>query len=252
MTWATLRFPREVTPTQGLAALLALSGSSTPQRRDALVYEVVGSSEGIVHRLRVPEARSAGLWRQLQTAVPGLAIDVIDEPVLYANRAWRVWQSNRQRSLDTDHAEIVAHSLLTALTYLERGEAGAIQWTLGPVVRPRSVANQTTASFSGNPLAILGKAALAGPGDLDSDAVRALRMKSALPGWEAVLRIGVTARTLARQRQLLGGLASAARLAQGPGVQVGFDGINPRLLNERRTPLRWRVSINVGEQLGLS
>ena len=251
--WATLRFPRETTSAQALAALLAMSGSSTPFWADSLIWEVVGATGGIIHRLRIPEARSANLHRQLHTALPGLFIETIEEvPELSCSRAWRAWQSSKNRSLNTDQAEVIAHGMLTALASVVRDETLALQWLLGPVRRPSAVANKTTGTYQGNLLAALGKAALKAPEDLDSDAVHALRVKQALPGWKAVLRIGVSAQTAARERQLLGGLASAVRVAQGPGVQLGFDGIRPSLINRRRRPLRWRVTINVAELVGLS
>jgi hypothetical protein len=253
--WATWRFPREVTPTQGLAAWLATNGSSTPLRADTIVWEVVGTADGITHRMRVSEARSGGLYRQLHTAVPGLSIEPIEgsvPPTLSCTRAWRAWQSSKTRSLNTDQPEVIAHAVLAALSAVEGKESLILQWFLGPVRRPAAVANKTTGSFSGNIFAVLGKAALHAPEDLDSDAIRALRSKDGLPGWKGVLVIGVAAKSLARERQLLGGLASAIRVAQGPGVQMGFDGMNPNVLNERRLPWRWRVAINVAELLGLS
>lgn len=251
-TWATLRFPREVSPTQGLAALLAINGQSTPKRGEAVVWEITGNDTDISFRLRCPDSRARGLHRQLQAAVPGLAIETTGPPPLTCNRSWRAWQSTSARSLNVDQADVIANGLLTALAAASVNEQLVLQWWLGPVHRPAAVANKVSGTHRGNLAVVLGKAALGAPADLDSDAVRGLRQKRALPGWRAVLRIGVLAGTPERQRQLLGGLAAAVRVAQGVGVQLGFSGSNPVVLNDRRLPWRWPVHINAAELLGLA
>ena len=77
LTWTTLRFPREVTPTQGLAALLALNGLSTPRRRrDVIVLQVTGSLDGIIHQLGMASDHVEAVTHQLQTAIPGLSMMV--------------------------------------------------------------------------------------------------------------------------------------------------------------------------------
>lgn len=252
MTWASLRFPREVTSVQGLAALLALNGHSTPRRRDPITFEVTGQVGEINYRLAAPEGRTAAIHRQLQTAVPGLAVEVIDRPALEVNRAWRAWQSSPARSLSTDQPNVVAQAVLTAMAVLEDGESMVVQWLLGPVRRPKAVGTEVSGTHGPSFLASLAKAPFLTPADLDSEARGALRTKLALPGWRAVLRIGVYATGIARQRQLLSGLAAPFRLAQGPGVQLGFGSITPSIVRDRRQPWRWGLAINVGELLGLS
>jgi hypothetical protein len=252
LTWADLRFPREVTTTQGLAALLAINGHSTTKRREALTFEVTGDKAGIRYQLGVPEARAGVLHQQLQTTIPGLAIKGMNVPRLRIDRVWQAWQTSNMRVLSTDQPEVISQAILTALAAVRGSETLVMQWTLGPVRRPTAVGSQVTGSHGPTFLAALAKAPFMPPADLDADARHALRNKQGLPGWRAILRIGVSAPGVARERQLLGGLSAAIRLAQGPSVELGFDGVRPGLLRERRLPGRWGLVINVGELLGLS
>jgi hypothetical protein len=250
--WASLRFPREVSETQGLAVLVALNGHSTPSRREAMTLEVVGRPGEISYRLAVPKSRAAAIHEQLQTAIPGLSVEVIDRPELVVDRAWRAWQSNKARSLSTDRPEVIAQAILTALAAAKGSESVVLQWMLGPVRRPTAVGTQVRGDHGSNLLTALAKAPFIPPADLDSEARGALRVKQSLPGWRAVLSIGVHADGTPRQRQLLGGLAAALRAAQGPGVELGFDGVRPTIVQERYLPWRWSVVANVAELLGLS
>lgn len=132
LTWASLRFPREVTTTQGLAALLAINGHSTPKRREALTFEVTGDKAGISYRLGVPEARAGVLHQQLQTTIPGLAVEPIKAPQLRINRAWQAWQTSNMRTLSTDQPEVITQAILTALATVRASETLVMQWNPRP------------------------------------------------------------------------------------------------------------------------
>jgi hypothetical protein len=230
-----------------------MTGLATPRRRDVIVLEAIGTRDGVTHKLRINEAVRGALTRQLQTAIPGLQVESPDDytpPTV--TRAWRTWQSTPSRSLSTDDPDIISNGLLTALDAVDHGELLLMRWLLGPVRRPQAVGTQVAGSHGGGIAAAVAKAPFLVPSDLDSEARRALRIKNSLPAWRAVLHLGVQAQGTHRQRQLLGQLASAVRVAQGPGVQVGFDGIRPEIVSQLRRVWRWRLVINVGELVGLS
>ncbi len=250
--WLHLRWPHEVTADQMLAGLLSLNGTSTPRRADALVLRVSGHAGQVSHQLAVPEARAAGVRRQLEAAIPGLAVEPLDDlPAPSLDRAWRCWLSSRTRPLDLRQSESIARGLLTALASAGTHEHLAMQWVLGPVRRPVAVGSHVPGQVGPG----LGKTLLDllnGPGDLDGEARTALAQKHGLPGWRATLHLGVTADGARRQLQLLGRLAAAVRVAQAPGVQAGFTAARPAALAVDRLPFRRPLAVNVGELKGLS
>jgi hypothetical protein len=253
--WFRLRWPREVTPEQLLAGLLSLNGASTLQRLDALVVRTTGQAGQVTHEMAVPEPRAAGARHQLEAAIAGLAVAPIDQPRDVAiERAWRCWLSSRERPLELKQSEPIARALLTALASAGSDEQLVMQWVLGPVRRPVAVGSQVRGELGPSPGKLLLDLAN-GPGELDGEARTALSRKQGLPGWRATFHLGVKANGTPRQRQLLGRLAGAVRVAHGPGVQAGFRPTSPLVFakaNEGRVPFRRPLAINVGELKGLA
>lgn len=250
--WLRLRWPREVPLEAALAALLALNGLSTPRRREALLLRASGTADGVIHHLAVNETRLTAVQRQLHTAVPGLSTGEDEAPDLVPDRLWRLWVSTNRRPLNVLDVEAAAGAVLTALQGVEDDEAVVVQWLLGPVRRPQAVPDQMPGSHSGPLWSTAIAAPFVAPGELDRERRSALRTKQALPGWRASLRIAVRAEGVRRQRQLLGRLAAAMRLAQAPGVEVGFrPSLRPSRFDRPAVPLLWPVAINVAELRGL-
>jgi hypothetical protein len=235
------------------AALAALNGYSTPRRRSTLVLAAVGEAGHVAHYLAVPAMRSAGTRAQLEAAIPGLTAVPIDRPPTFsADRVWRGWISTRQRPLDTRHPIVVARGLLTALARAEHDETLVMRWALGPVRRPASTRRRAGFDDYGLGLPDWAREALNGPNTVDDPEARtALAQKQGRPGWRAAFHLGARATGRRRQRQLLGALAGAARVAQAPGAQIGFK---PSTRPAFRTalPRRRPLLVNVDELVGLS
>jgi len=253
--WFHLRWPHEVTAEQLLAALLSLSGASTLRRADSLILRATGEAGHVAHHLAVPASQAAGARRQLEAAVPGLAVAPVDQPPLsQIDQAWRCWMSSRERPLELKQSEIVSHGIITALSSAEEHEQLVMQWVLGPVRRPTAVGSKARGQLGPAPGKLLVDL-MSGPGELDGEARSALSHKQGLPGWRAAAHLGARANGTPRQRELLGRLASAVRVAQGPGVQVGFRSANTAVFakaEDGRLPF-WRpLAINVGELKGLA
>lgn len=253
--WFQLRWPHEVKAEQLLGALLSLNGSSTPRRLDSLVLRASGQAGQVTHHLGVPDARASGARRQLEAAIPGLAATPVDPPSSHViDRAWRAWLSSRERPLELKQSEIIARGLLTALASTEVDELLVMQWILGPVRRPIAVGSHVRGELGPHPAKLLAEI-IGGPSELDGEARSALAHKQGAPGWRASLVLGVRANGPRRQLQLLGRLASAVRMAQGPGVQLGFSSAKPSNLTavaEGQLPLRRALAINVRELTSLA
>ena len=78
----SIRWPRNVTDKQVLAvvrAVLGLAPATTGlSGRASVALEVVGTANGITFRLRLPAEASTYFIAQLRTAVPGLAVETIE------------------------------------------------------------------------------------------------------------------------------------------------------------------------------
>lgn len=89
-------------------------------------------------------------------------------------------------------------------------------------------------------------------GDADAEARTAFNRKQGIAGWRAALHVGVQADGRRRQRQILGRMAGAARVAQAPGVQLGFRPTLRSVLRSDRLPTRRPLLVNIDELAGLA
>jgi hypothetical protein len=249
--WLSLAWPLEVKTDQVLAGLLALSGLSTPRRRDALVLQIVAHAGQIEHQIGVLAERRDAVTRQLRQAIPGLRIDRMDPPQLNVRLARRVWLSTLRRPLRVDDSAVVAHGLLAALAGVRASEQLVVQWILGPVRRPLAVPVKTPGAHADTWALSLLRAPFGGRDDLDSEARQALIGKQGLPGWRAIGRIGVYAETRRRCFQLLGQASAALRVAQAPGVELGVRPTHPRHVQAVGLPFRRPLALNAAELVGL-
>lgn len=255
-TWFTLRWPHELTADQTRAALLALNASSTRRRSDSLMLTATGTDGQVTHQLGVPASRASSIRHQLEAAIRGLAVEPTETPPRQPiHRVWRCWASTRKRCLDTKHADAVACALITALASADEDELLVLSWVLGPVRRASSPGAGTARRLRCDLGPVIDDWVvdlMVGPDDDNPEAKAALALKQGSPGWRAALHLGVAASGRRRQRQLLGSLASAARMADGAGVQLGFrPGCRSRA-GEVRVPA-WRpLLVNVDEMRGLS
>jgi hypothetical protein len=108
--------------------------------------------------------------------------------------------------------------MLTALAHLHRGEHLTLQWVLGRSMAPVAVPNHLEGLGRESWLGALLLAPLGPPPLADVDVRNALRAKQAEPGWRAVGRIAVIAKTVGRERQLIRQVVGALRSAEAPGV----------------------------------
>jgi hypothetical protein len=246
--WLSLRWPQEVTAEHVRAGLLALHGLSTPRRSDALVLEVAGTRQGVHHRLAVREERRAAVVSALRQAIPGLAAEGAEVRDRQGFAFWQVWLSTRQRPLHSADPEIISGGVLVALTDLHGDEQVIVRWIIGPVRRPLAVPNRQPRDRSQSLAAVL-TGLVAGAGELDAEGRTALVRKQGVAGWRAAGQVAVRAASRARRHQLLGRIAGALRVSQGPGVQLGLQ---RAWLVGAGLPLRRPLALNVEELVGLS
>jgi hypothetical protein len=215
LSWYRLRWPREVTPEQVVQVfrLLATAGGQP------VVIEAVGSPGLVEHRVALPAGRSEGVVDQLRSAIPGLSVEsVAERPALGVSHAVELRMTTKRRPLRTDDVAGVSRAMLTALAHLHRGEHLTVQWVLARPLVPVAVPNHLEGLGRESWLGALLLAPLGPPPPADVDVRNALRAKQAEPGWRAVGRIAVIAKTVGRERQLIRQVVGALRSAEAPGV----------------------------------
>ena len=186
--------------------------------------------------------------RRLTTVLPGVQLTDLSakrDPVLMAGR---LKLSTRHRALRTDDPEGTVRAVLGALTHVRRDEQLVLQVVLGPRRIPLAVATNSRSSV----VAPLWQVAWRGKGGtIDGEKRTALRSKVSEPGFACTVRLGVTAGSPARQRELLVGLTSALRTAEAAGVQLRLVSDSVRKLGAARSPWLWPLRMNVVELINL-
>jgi len=215
--------------------------------------ESVGTSNGVVHRLGVAEGRAEHVGEQLRSLLPGLATTRVDErPPLTLNRSVEVRLSTAYRPLRSDGTEHSSRSLLTALSSLHASETLVLQWTLGHERRPKPVSSQLRHIAGESWVKDFALLPLGKQRPADSDVRRALRDKYAESGWRAAGRIGVSARSRSRERQLIRQVLDALRIIESPGVGFWLRSRDPGLLDGRPRTRRFPLRLNALELAALA
>ncbi|CAG4927269.1 unnamed protein product, partial [Acidithrix sp. C25] len=242
LIWYRLRWPRNVSAQQVEQAFLLLSATAgTP-----VVIETVGSADFVEHRLALPRDRVGSIVHQLRAGLPGLAVETIDHNNSAFNRAVELRLSTRRRPLGTDDPEIVSTALLSALSHLGANEHLVLQWVLGRQLSSSPVPNKINASHEFW-LADVADTVLGKSQSADSEFRTALRSKQGVSGWQAVGRIGVMAKSEARQRQLIRQVLGALRTSEAPGVSFRARSTSPKRITSLHLPLFIPLRLNALE-----
>lgn len=241
-----LHFPRDLTSLQVFEDLLTLNGVSTvhglPVRLS--VRYIDGRLE---HRLCLGARSSTA--DKLPRLLPGLRLEEVEAASTSQAYVWRLWHSTSRRPLRTDNPELITRSILTSLMAARRGELLELRWRLGPVRRALSVGAHHAPVLSESWALALATAAIREPGDLDSEARQALRLKRREPAWRMQGHLVVGAVDRRRAQSLAGGLMAALRISEGPGVRLGVRRSSPAALHRRAW--RWPLQANAQELVGL-
>jgi hypothetical protein len=244
LTWYHLRWPREVEPEQltQVCRLLATAGGCP------VVIEAVGAPGMVEHRLALPASRAEGMVDQFRAAIPGLSTEALDtsrEPAV--TRAAELRLSTKRRPLRTDDLAGVSRAVLIALAQVRRGERLTLQWVLGRALSAMAVPNRLDGMTHESWLGALLVAPFSPPQPADVEVRNAWRTKQAEPGWQAVGRVGVKAKSVARERQLLRQVVGALASAEAPGVRWRVRAGSSRRLLEASAGWRRPLRLNVSE-----
>lgn len=224
-----LHFPADLAFDQVVAvlrSLVALGATHGPlAARPSVVFEIVATSDGLQHRLRVPATAKRALLNQLRAAVPHLVVEEIDTrlpwPGLGAGAEMRL--TSFRRPLRTDQPEAAAASILATLSPLGADDALVLQWTVGATAQPSP---STAASHRGRSTDLGG---LLRGFESERTSARDWREKTKEPLFGASLRVSASARTTDKARSLVRRVTSVLAAVEQPGVHF----------RARRLPARW-------------
>ncbi|MER0445979.1 TraM recognition domain-containing protein [Streptomyces sp. Edi4] len=187
-----LTFPADLTAAQVIEWIKRVSGTlHTGPRRliglPSVVFEVRANDREISHRIRVPRHQERFIVPQLRSLVPGMtATPETDEPEHQWMAAVELGNTHPERTLDTQNAETISTSILTAMDNLGRGEEMVYQWVVSPALReqlPAQGREHVSSHFS-----VAGQL-LSGSRSAERDEITDRRTKLSEPNFVGVLRI---------------------------------------------------------------
>jgi hypothetical protein len=212
--WATLTWPRQIDGDDVLAGLRQLAGS----RLAPVVLRADARNGRVEHRVGCGSPAAADI---LVRPVPGLgSTEAGSTAVDDLNAAVSIRFSTRRRTITLADPERVTAGVLHALARVRGSEHLVLEWVLTTPLSPEAVPTRVEGLGSERLATAALQAPFRAPAPLDGERRRALSVKRAEPGWRVLGRLGVRAATGARRQQLLGGVLSALRATESPGLRV--------------------------------
>jgi hypothetical protein len=203
----TIRFPRNLADEQETAdtrAMLGLAPATTGlSGHDSVAVEAVGTVGGIAFRRRLPANASSYLIAQLRAAVPGVAVETVEDfKREKCSQAIELGRRITQADLAVADMAAVSRMILAALTGLRRGERVEWQIVFGGGVSPRPEEWSLWTKLGGKQTG------------------RQERRRADIGVVGATIRIGATASTPERARELVNRLQRAAASVSAPGARL--------------------------------
>jgi hypothetical protein len=215
-----------------------------------IVLRVIGEHHGIRHELLVPESMSSAVLSGLRAALPGVRItegEASDYP--YPLVAAEARLTSVSRPLAIERAEATSAHVLASLSPVGPGEQVRVEWIITGAGTPSPVRSKASISGSLQDLFASDQA-------IDSDELRAARLKQRDQLLHAVVRVGVSATNYAAAYQLFGRTWGALRGMNAPGAQIVRRLLPSFMLAQRMAQLRlpvlhWPLLIGTHELAGL-
>ena len=146
----------------------------------------------------------------------------------------------------------LSRALLTALAHLNKGERLCVQWILGRSLAATTVPHDGRAIGRESWLGALLLAPFGPPPPADAELRTALRTKQGEPGWRAVGRVAVIAKTPERERQSTAQVLGALRAAEAPGVRFWVRVCRVKRVVAATAGWRLPLRLNVSELATIS
>lgn len=251
MNWYELAFPAQLDHDRLLAFLRSLAVRARYDlllRAEPVVLELAATAGQLTWRLATTQRDTDQVLRCLYASLPDVRCTPCTPARPAFTTAWELRTSSRQRPLRTDVPTEAATALMTAVQAVGPNERAVVQWLIGGWLY-RPVVTTPGASASGDGW-LMGSMELV----VTSEQAAALRTKQREPLFEVVGRLGITADTPSRCRQLRQGIVGALQLLRAPGVGIERRLLPASVVARRlagcRRPLRWPAVLSASELAG--
>lgn len=232
MKWARLYLPLGLQPDQVVNALSAMATLYAVPR---IVIETAGAAGEVQWWIAAPAPALHAIQAQLPTYLPGVQLvpgQRVRTPLLQ-HAAKLAIHGNAARAINLSRPEATSRAVLNVLAQTGTKEQLVLQVVLGDRLRPTAP--------------VVPAKSPAGA----AERRRLLAEKTAVHGFGCTVRIGVTAASTPRARQLIGSLLSAFRGAESPKVAMRLKAERTSAIESLRSPWRWPLQLSVRELAGL-
>lgn len=227
LTWRPLHFAVPITLDQVVDLLRQFAAMTGSPR---LVLEADGSGGRVRWRVGTDGRTLGVVGRLVESSLAGSTVNrVADERPVVSGAVQVFIRGHREQSIATDRSDATARALLAALSRASQHECLRVQVVLGERLAP-SMPRVTQTSQPGA-----------------SEARRLLATRTKDHGFGCVLRIGVQATDVARQRALIGGVLASLRLSEAPGQRIQLRRTSPRSVEQAASPWRWPLRLSVND-----
>src|SRR6266568_3447908 len=203
-----LSLPSGMTPDDITRWLNTVAAATHAQRwallPDPPIALEIAANAGIEHLLLVPAKMRATVLSGIRATLPGVRLDEAPDYLKYRPRftvAAEAKLTNHRRQMAVDRAENTSTALLAALQPLYANEIVVVQWIIASAGTPARVPSAISTS-------------------MDSEAIRAARLKQTDTLLRVSLRVGVAAGSRARASAIFGRVWGQHRGLNAAGVLV--------------------------------
>lgn len=228
--WRQVHWPR---PVAGPLLLGLLTRLASDPARGPLVWEARAETGSIRYLLGAASSDQIEMTGLLPCLIPGATLTPLELPRREAERSGRVQIRQRSLALALERSDQVLTALLAALASATAAEdVLVIQVVLGRALPPETV----TGSME-DPTISLWSRLVHGSRQPSAEVRARLRGKLDQFRFRALVRIGVSARSLDRRHLLALRTLAALRQFQSGGTRVGLAPDRPDAVDQARIPL---------------
>jgi energy-coupling factor transporter ATP-binding protein EcfA2 len=207
-----LHFPHELKAAEVTNFMRSLSGIVPSTRGGifghmAVTFETWAGHDGITHRLHLPRSLAGPIISQLRAGIPGMRITLVErtqESITIMRAAVELKLTGYLTPLRIPDPAAISTAMLASMQPLGRGETAVMQWVISPTAAPSLPTSRSPRQISLKlPWPVQMLLNLFESPELTADQIATAKAKLSEPTFAGICRVGATASTRKRTRQLL-------------------------------------------------
>lgn len=227
-----------------------LKGGSAFGGQQTIALDVIVTSEGIQHYMRMPWKQGKAILASLSSNVPGVSVEEAYIPGIAYSYAVELGLTNTARQLDIKDQVRLSRQLLTSIRSVLPGEVITVQWVVTPAPPRHKPVHSISRTNELKHRNLFG-------GDLASrDEVEDRRKKLEEPVMQAVLRVAAKAETRAKAKHLTDDVKAVMQAVRGPSTKFQKrlftqEAIHQRVRRAAGPAINFPMELNAEELTGL-